>query len=390
MPAERKPVLIVGGGIGGVAAALALGRAGYGVQLLEQSQEIAPIGYGVQLGPNVLPVLDTLGVGELARKASYLPDAIELYDAQDGSRLGRIPLQGADFDRYYRYPYLAIHRVDLHQILLNACAQYPEIEMVEASTVTRFEQDASGVRAFCKDGREFIGQALIACDGMRSRIREQLFPEDKPRDIGYFAHRRIVPWEQAPQSLRTRGVTMHTSPRLHVIYYPLRGSTELNMVAVFGPTPDADQPYADQIRAAAARGRQEVHDVIGLMDLERRWPIADRKPLRQWGEGRVFLLGDSAHATIQSMAQGAAMALEDVVVLERCIREADGAWEKAFPEFNRLRLTRTARVQLQSRALWHDYHCDGIDAAVRSAEWKDRSEDDFLRCVRWIWTPTVR
>jgi salicylate hydroxylase len=383
-------VIVVGGGIGGVAMALALGRQGRRVQLLEQSQEIAPIGYGVQIGPNVLPMLERLGVGAAVRAAAYLPPEIDLYDAYTAQRIGHIPLRNAAFDASFANPYIAIHRVDLHELLLAACREYPSIQMVEACTVTGFSQDGERVQVEAADGRVFIGQALIATDGLRSKIRAQLFTEDAPRDTGYAAYRSIIPMREAPECLRKRpGVTMWSGHGFHTIYYPLRNATELNMVGVFriDPALNAETDPVAQLQQATAECQPEVRAVLAHMNLERRWSIADREPLRRWGEGRVTLLGDSAHATLQSLAQGAGMALEDVAVLAQLIERGGGDYASAFTRFQKLRLKRTARVQLVSRTLWEEYHCGGIAAQVRNDEWSERTDADFLRCVQWLWTP---
>jgi salicylate hydroxylase len=390
MSAEENKVLVIGGGIGGVSMALALGRQGRRVQLLEQSQEIAPIGYGVQIGPNVLPMLDRLGVGEEVRAVAYLPPEILLYDAYTAQKLAHVPLRNAAFDALYSHPYIAIHRVDLHEILLAACRRQGDIEMVEASTATGFSQDGERVRVQCADGRDFEAAALIAADGLRSKIRSQLFPGDQPRDTGYVAHRSIIPMAQAPESLRKRpGVTMWSGDGFHVIYYPLRNATELNVVAVFRVSPPLGDAasHEEQLHAAVAECQPEVRDALASMNLERRWAIADREPLRKWGEGRVTLLGDSAHATLQSLAQGAGMAVEDVAVLDSLLAANGHDYAAAFARFHRLRLVRTARVQLQSRTMWEEFHCGGIAAQVRNAQWSERSQDDTLRCLQWLWNP---
>jgi salicylate hydroxylase len=390
MSADENKVLVIGGGIGGVSMALALGRQGRRVQLLEQSQEIAPIGYGVQIGPNVLPMLDRLGVGQEVRAAAYLPPEILLYDAYTAQKLAHVPLRNGAFDALFRHPYIAIHRVDLHEILLAACRRQGDIEMVEASTATGFSQDGERVRVQCADGRDFEAAALIAADGLRSKIRSQLFPGDQPRDTGYVAHRSIIPMAQAPESLRKRpGVTMWSGDGFHVIYYPLRQRSELNVVAVFRPAPaEGGASHIDQIRAAVADCQPEVRDALASMNLERRWGIADREPLRKWGEGRVTLLGDAAHATLQSLAQGAGMAVEDVAVLDALLARYGEDYAAAFAHFHRARLVRTARVQLQSRAMWEEFHCGGIAAQVRNAQWSERSQQDSLQCLQWLWTPT--
>src|SRR3954465_8802675 len=231
---EDAPVVVVGGGLGGVAMALALGQQGRQVRLLEQSAEIAPIGYGVQIGPNVLPMLARLGLGEQVRQAAYLPDDLLLLDAYSGHTLFRIPLKGAEFENRFPAPYIAIHRVDLHEILLRACRALPNVDLNQATTVTGFSQDGDTVHVRAADGRTIAASALIAADGLRSRLRTQLHPTDTWRDTGYAAYRTIVSRDRAPERMRDRrGVTMLTADGFHVIYYPLRGGSEINIVGVF-------------------------------------------------------------------------------------------------------------------------------------------------------------
>ncbi|WPG41088.1 FAD-dependent monooxygenase [Variovorax sp. EBFNA2] len=385
-----RPVLIVGGGLGGVAAALGLGQQDISVRLLEQSAEIAPIGYGVQIGPNVLPVLKRLGLGDEVRRASYLPDDLLLLDAHTGEQLVRVPLKGEAFERRYPAPYIAIHRVDLHEILLKAVRQLPCVDLNQATTVRGYSQTSDAVQVQTEAGESIEGCALIGADGLRSRLRAQMHPDDAPRDTGYVAHRTIVPMREAPISLHKRtGVTMWTGDGFHVIYYPLRERTEMNIVAVFrvpsGLEPTDNDGYRNYIDDTAARTQPEVRDVISMVNLERRWSIADRNPLRQWADGRVTLLGDSAHATLQSLAQGAGMALEDASSLTALMMKNPTDPAHAFAAFERQRFVRTARVQLESRALWHTYHCGGADAQVRTQQLQERTTEDLYRCFDWLW-----
>ena len=388
---EEAPVVVVGGGLGGVAAALALGQQGRQVRLLEQSAEIAPIGYGVQIGPNVLPVLARLGLAQEVRQAAYLPDDLLLLDAYSGDTLFRIPLKGAAFDQRFPAPYIAIHRVDLHEILLRACRALPNVDLNQATTVTGFSQDGDTVHVRAADGRTIAASALIAADGLRSRLRTQLHPTDTWRDTGYAAYRTIVPRDEAPQCMRDRrGVTMLTANGFHVIYYPLRGGSEINVVGVFqvpvgiGP---ADNGHEAHVRSLIAEGVPEVHEVVSVLNLTRRWAIADREPVRRWHQGRMTLLGDAAHATLQSLAQGAGMALEDALTVADLMAAHPGDPAKAFAQFERKRFLRTTRVVLESRALWPVYHCGGVQAEVRNQQLQERSSEDYYRCLEWLWNP---
>jgi salicylate hydroxylase len=395
METSREPVLVVGGGIGGVAAALAFARHGWPVRLLEQAEQIGAIGYGVQLGPNVVPMLRALGVEEAARRAAYLPTQLRLHDMDSGETLFDIPLRTPAFDaRYGGSPYMAIHRVDLHELLVAACRRHPGIDLDQSTTVARFDHTERGASVTTSDERTIAGAAVIAADGLRSRLGAQLHPNDTSRDTGYVAHRTIVPMDAAPASIRQHtGVVMWTGPGFHVIYYPLRGRSEMNIVVVVrvpaGIAAEDNARYRNHLAALTAHARPEVRDVLALVNLERRWSIADRHPVRHWSERCVTLLGDSAHATLQSLAQGAGMALEDAVLLPALVTRFEGDFAHAFKAFEQQRFLRTARVQLESRALWEQYHCDGAQAAVRSAQWQERSAEDFYRCLDWLWKPEL-
>ncbi len=391
---NTTPIIVVGGGLGGLSCALALGRQGHAVRLLEQSDEIAPIGYGVQIGPNVLPVLDRLGVGDAIRQAAYLPDYLQLRDAHDGEPIFRIDLKGMGLRERFAAPYIAIHRVDFHEVLLDACRALPNVDLNQATQVTGFSQTADGVTVHSRGKPDLAGSALVAADGLRSVLRSQLHPEDSSVPIGYAANRTIVRAADAPPVLRQeRGVTMWTGENFHVIYYPLRDATEINIVGVFQLppelAPDDVDGYLAHVHAITAKAHPAVHEVISVLNLQRRWSIADRQPTRKWSEGCMTLLGDAAHATLQSLAQGAGMAIEDSAVLAQEMAAHPGDPARAFQAFERRRYLRTARVVLESRALWPRYHCAGLEAEVRNAQWREMRDADFYRCLNWLWQPAV-
>ena len=390
---QQHPVVVVGGGIGGVAMALALGRQGHRVQLLEQADQIGAIGYGVQMGPNVMPMLDELGVGAEVRAAAYFPKDIMLYDYLTGQTLSHIPLQTTEFaQRYQSQPYIAIHRVDMHELLLKACEKYPHISLNQSTTVTGYTQTGDVVSLHTAQGNTIQAAAVVACDGLRSRLRAQMRPDDLPRESGYVAHRSLIPMDQAPAQVQHRqSVTMWAGPGLHVIYYPLRQASLLNIVLVVQlpahVSSTQDQGYMDYLQHLLAQAQPEPQQVAKLVHLDRRWAIADREPMRHWHDGRVCLLGDAAHATLQSLAQGAGMAIEDVVCLSGLMAQHGTDVSSAFKDFERARFLRTARVQWVSRHLWEDYHCQGVQAQVRSEIYSQRDVADHYRCLDWLWTP---
>ena len=223
-------------------------------------------------------------------------------------------------------------------------------------------------------------------------IRSQLHPDDRPRSIGYVAHRTIVPVEAVPKGVRCDEVVLWAGPAFHIIYYPLRNRTQLNIVAVFKTDTYAQKndPLAHkaELQSTYRDTHPEMQAVLGLLDLSRRWPLADRDPIRHWARGRVTLLGDSAHATLQSLAQGAGMAIEDAVYLAALLDVANGDVASAFQQFQQDRVVRTSRVQLESRALWDVYHAeDAISRDVRRQQYQDRDAEDYYRCLKWLWRP---
>jgi 3-hydroxybenzoate 6-monooxygenase len=386
--AADDPILVVGGGLGGLAAALALGRSGRRVRVLEEAPRFGAIGYGIQLGPNVFPMFERLGVGAAVLQASDPPPAIVMLDALDGSEVARIPT-GDSFRRRFKHPYIVIHRADLHQVLLEACRTLPDIALEAATSVAGVEDDGDQVRVRTPDGRSIAGAAVIGADGLGSCIRAQLRHEGPLRLTGYVAHRSIVPMERVPPGVPRHEVVLWGGPGYHIVHYPLRHGCVFNIVAVFRTATFAEKGDARGHREELERTYRDAHPamkaLLGLMDLERRWAISDRDPIRHWHQGRTVLLGDAAHPTLQSLAQGACMAIEDGVCLAEEIDDARGDFEAAFRRYEAARVVRTARVQLDSRALWEFYHAAGMARDVRALTVADWSEEHMFNCLAWLY-----
>jgi 2-polyprenyl-6-methoxyphenol hydroxylase-like FAD-dependent oxidoreductase len=389
-PRPTLPILVAGGGIGGLAAALALTRQGYSVRVLEQAAQLGEIGAGIQLGPNAFAAFDALGIGPKARGRAVYTDEMVMHDALDETLVGRIPT-GEAFRARFGNPYAVIHRADVHSALLEGAQRSDRIQLETATTVQRLEQDEQGVTVHDSRGRTHRGLALIGADGVKSAVRRQLVG-DEARVSGHVVYRAVVDRRDFPEDLRWNAASIWVGPNCHLVHYPLRGGEQYNVVVTFHSrdreewsvregSRDEVQSYFEGI---CPRARQ-------LIDLPRdwkRWATADREPISQWTFGRTTLLGDAAHPTLQYLAQGACMALEDAVTLGEALRFQDGHVERALAAYQRARIARTARVVLSAREMGRIFHAKGVERLVRNGLWKDRTPERFYDAMEWLygWT----
>jgi len=386
---NNHPIIVVGGGLGGAAVALALGRKGFRVRLLEAAPELGVIGYGIQLGPNVFPMFDALGVRDAVLKVSTVPPTVRMRDAFTGANVTEVPTGKASFQARFKHPYIIVHRVDLHMALLDACRQVGSITLEPSTAVTAFVDHGDRVTVQTDDGRAIDGAAVIGADGLGSCIRAQLLNEGKPRFNGYVAHRTIVPMQTLTADVSRDDVVLWAGPGFHIVHYPLRHGTLFNIVAVFRTSTYSEKGEVEKYRAELMHTYRDAHpgmkQLLEMMDLERRWAISDRDPVRNWSRGRVTLLGDAAHPVLQSYAQGACMAIEDAVCLAELIALAGADFAKAFARYQAARCVRTARLTLESRSLWEVYHAEDL---AREALWQqlsERRDDDTYQCLAWIY-----
>lgn len=385
------PILIVGGGIGGLAAALGLARAGRPSVVLERSAELGEIGAGIQIGPNAFHAFDALGVGDAARARAVYIDQLVLMDAVADRRIAAIPLD-EPFRRRFGNPYAVVHRADLHGVLLDACRASDLIDLRTSSAVERYEQDGATVSAVLASGERVRGAALIGADGLWSKIRAQVVGDGAPRVSGHTTYRSVIPTERMPEELRWNAATLWAGPKCHIVHYPLKGWKLFNLVVTChddAPEPVAGRPVGKEEVArgfahVAARPRQ----VIEHGENWKMWVLCDREPVRDWVDGRVALLGDAAHPMLQYLAQGACMALEDAVSLAHHVGAADDI-ERAFAAYNAERFPRTGRVQLSSRLMGeYVYHPDGGRAALRDAVLGGASPEEHYDRIAWLYGAT--
>ncbi|SIQ37907.1 3-hydroxybenzoate 6-monooxygenase [Pseudacidovorax sp. RU35E] len=384
------PVLVAGGGIGGIAAALALVRRGFDVMVLEQAAQLGEIGAGIQLGPNAFAAFDALGIGEIARGRAVYTDEMVMHDALDETLVGRIPT-GEAFRQRFGNPYAVIHRADVHGSLLEGAHATGRVEIATATQVQRIAQDDEGVTVVSSDGRTFRGCALIGADGVKSAVRRQYVGDDA-RVSGHVVYRAVVDRADFPPDLQWNAASIWVGPNCHLVHYPLRGGEQYNVVVTFHSREQEEWSVREGSReevqsyfeGICARARQ----LIDLPKDWKRWATADREPIGQWVFGRAALLGDAAHPTLQYLAQGACMAMEDAVTLGEALRVNDNQWDRAFALYQRSRVARTARVVLSAREMGRIFHAKGVERLVRNDLWKGRTPERFYDAMEWLygWT----
>ena len=386
---RKDPIIIVGGGLGGLTTALALARHGYTVRVLEGAPEFGAIGFGIQFGPNVFHALDRIGVTEAVLEKADAPPAVLMFDAINGKEVTRIATGIPAFRARFKYPYIIIHRIDLHNVLLDACRRDHLIELVPDAMVTRFDESGDGITVKTEDGRSFQGALLVGADGIRSRTRAQMLADGDPLPNGFMGFRTIVPMGDVSADVQRDIVALWGGPGFHIVHYPLRHGALFNIVAVFRRSAHSERgdiaAYRAELEDAYRNAHPTMKTLLAMLDLRRRQAIGDRDPIRHWHKGRVVLLGDAAHPTLQSLAQGACMAIEDGSCLADCIAEANGDYDAAFRRYESARSLRTARVTVESRYMWDVYHSDGIAREVYWQMLGERSQADTFQCLAWLY-----
>ena len=382
---------MAGGGIGGLAAALALARQGFDVKVLEQAPEIGEIGAGMQLSPNAFHAFDALRLGDKVRARAVFTDYLVMHDAINESLIGKIPT-GEAFRQRFGNPYAVIHRVDAHLSLREGATETGKVELLTSTRVERVAQDERGVTVHDQNGTFHRGIALIGADGAKSVVRAQ-YVNDLPRVTGHVVYRAVVDKKDFPAELRWNAASVWVGPDCHLVHYPLRGGEQYNVVVTFhsrnqeqwGVSTGNPNEVQSYFQGVCPRARQ----LIDLPTDWTRWATADREPIGQWSFGRVTLLGDAAHPTTQYLAQGACTALEDAVTLSEALHVCNNDFVKGFDLYQRSRIPRTARIVLSSREMGRIYHAKGVERLVRNDLWKDRTPDRFYDAMEWVYGWTV-
>jgi salicylate hydroxylase len=376
---ERKEVLIAGGGIGGLAAAVACAQRGASVQLIERAKQFSEVGAGIQIGPNVTRILQAWGLGSALAQVAAFPARLQARDARTGQVLGTLPL-GERAQTLYGAPYATIHRADL-QGLLHRAAHSAGVELHLGQTFLGWQATPDGLDVRTDGAQTFEANALIGADGVWSAVRQQLLGDGPPRFTGHLAYRALVAQADLPAHLRSDQVTVWMGPRLHVVHYPVRSGQWLNWVAiVHGAKPDQVQDWdqaghAQALMQAMGVVGRDLNERLASVPAWRQWALHDRTPVigaSQMAQGRVALLGDAAHPMRPYLAQGAGMAIEDAQVLAHCLSASGSggagvtsvtAQLQAYAE---ARWARNARVQARAIRNGRIFHAQGAVALGRN------------------------
>jgi 3-hydroxybenzoate 6-monooxygenase len=387
---NASPVVIAGGGIGGLACALGLAISGFRSVVLEQAHEFGEIGAGIQLAPNAWSALDALGVGERVKRQAVFMERLLMLDGVSGETVIDIPLD-SHFKQRYDNPYAVTHRADIHGSLLDACKARSElIELRTDSQVTGFQVDDCTVVVHLGSGERIAAAALVGADGWRSVVRGQIVGDGEPPLSGHLCYRAVLAAEDMPKELRWPAATLWAAPNTHIVHYPLRGGKLFNLVATVvrqqAGSGRNEEASPDEVLPLFAHNCDRPMSILRVPRTFHRWMLRFRQPVENWSQGPVTLLGDAAHLMLQYFAQGAAMAIEDAVCLAACARETDGDLPAAFQRYQSLRLLRASRVQISSGLLGLLFHASGVERLVRNEIYRGRSAERYYDALDWIFS----
>ena len=354
---KRPHALVIGAGIGGMAAAIALRRAGLDVSLFEQTIAQREVGAGIQISPNASRLLGRYGLSDAMARVAVRPSAIVFRRWQDGRVLGREEL-GESMESQYGAPYYHFHRADLINLLAEAFGP-GNIEL--GRRLVDIKQDESGVTAYFQDGTSERGDLLIGADGIHSRTREHLFGEEKPRFSGQIAYRGLAPAERVAHLGLPLDVTNWVGPGGHFVHYYVSAGRFLNFVAVSEEATWTREQWSDRGSISDAAKNYEgwhpqIATILTAVDETFKWALFDRNPLSEWTWGRVALLGDACHPMLPFMAQGAAQAIEDGATLAACLKNTGCGVPTALQAYVALRRPRATMLQERSQTSSTSFH----------------------------------
>ncbi len=393
MPFEPEPdrILIIGAGIAGLAAAIALSQAGQKVTVLEKAKSLEEIGAGVQLGPNAVRLLDALGVSPYLKPKVSAPKGVILYDAPSGEQINQIPLQGY-IEHRHGAPFWVVHRADLQQSLLNRLQEFDSSEVVLDFHFEMYKYQNDHVCILREEGDPLCGKALIGADGLWSQIRPQIIGfRSEPVFAGKTAWRALIDCDALPDGLWKSHTGVWLAPNAHVVHYPVRGGAKLNIVVIINDR-WRDKVWSapgrrDDLLAHSSHWAPELQKLIQIPQSWRKWPLYRQHPRARWplAMGPVALIGDAGHPILPFLAQGAAMAIEDAAVLATCFKDSNQPVAARLQNYAAARQSRVRRVQFHSALMGNIYHLAGAMRWARNAVLKRRDPRSLLASLDWLY-----
>lgn len=384
---EIREVVVVGGGIGGLAAAYGLAKLGKKVTVMEQAPEFGEVGAGLQIAPNGLRALDRLGVLDEVYKFAVFPRRHVFMDIETGKELTGLVF-GDAFRERYGYPYIVIHRTDLHGVLLRACQSLDEVSFLSNHRLASITEHDDYVQLDCENGATIKAEMVVGADGIHS-ITRKLFVDDKPVPSKYVAYRFTVPMSEMKVDIDWDEKYTWIGPGVHMVQYPVRHKSVINQVAVFESykyREDSDDwGTLEELETMFANSCPIIKESLKFVDRSLVTKLHDREPIDTWSSKRVTLLGDAAHAMLQYLAQGACQALEDVVCLTEKLANYPTDIAKALDEYQKERIPRSSSVQRGARMWGRIKHAkDPATILLRNTIFESRSDEDY-KYLDWLY-----
>ena len=381
------PVLVAGGGIGGLATALALARYGIASHVLERRPAFHEDGAGIQIGPNGTRILRRLGVADTLRPHVGVPEALRVRDGRTGAELARLPL-GRWIAMRHGAPYWVAHRKDLHSALLQTARAEPLIALSMGFDASEVASDAGHVAVAAENGQAWSGKAFIATDGIWSPLRQLLFDAAAPKFCGKSAARSVVPVDELPEDFHRPETTIWLFKNAHVVHYPVSGGEELAVVVVLDDRHDSCDWSAPVPPSWVQQKMPECAEPLQALILQARgwkqWALHTLPVPRHWTRGPIALLGDAAHPVLPFLAQGGVMALEDAMVVADALHRSTDV-TAALKWYQRQRRPRAIRVARASRRNGSIYHLSGPQALARNLVLRKVPPQRLMARYDWLY-----
>ena len=381
-------ILISGGGIGGLCAAIALAQYGKHSHIVEQAKQFSEVGAGIQIGPNGMRILHQWGLAELLEDKGATPTSIRIADGLNSAKLNTVPL-GQFVEQRYGAPYKVFHRAELQTALLEKARSLPEIQITMDFRSKEFVEHKNEIVLRADSGDELSGRLLICSDGLWSQTRQQIYPGITPKFYGKSAWRAIVPMDQVSEPFNRLQTGLWMAPDAHLVHYPVMNGTAINVVAVISEKFDKEgwmnEGQSPELLSHFSRWDHVPRDFLNSVPGWQKWALFSLKHLPKWSAGRVTLLGDAAHPPIPFLAQGGVMAIEDAFLLARKLEIYGDDHKSAFAQYENQRRDRAYHVMDTAHKLGKIYHMKGVMRLARNGVLSRKKPESLLASYDWLY-----